>query len=427
MQNISQKGHYFVKSTVLASYSQRSYSSTVTISENSGMIRDATCTCSAAGLGRCAHVAAILFALEDFISEFGTDVPTCTEKLCAWNKGRRKNKNPAAVYSKQYPSMKKELKKIRTPGIEILKSDPRPEALRQDKISKEDKNAFVSDLNNLGGECGWTTLLDFVYDDFTVEDYGTEILKTQCEQFHFNLKEVCTDKQGPFQLDKTVGQSDSKEWMLQRKCRVTASVAKDVACIKTGHTGVLKRILYTDSPLTPAIIYGQKNEKKALESYIEKNPQYTIDSTGLWINPKYPGLGCSPDGIFNDTQSTTGLIEIKCPYVLKNVSPCMAQKSMTMKEEKNFFCTFQSDGTLRLKRNHKYYYQIQMQLAICEQKVCDFVIWSQHGMSVERIQMDESFWNHTYPKLLRFHKEYLVPEYFLMRIPRELESAKFEY
>ncbi|KAK3088828.1 hypothetical protein FSP39_024255 [Pinctada imbricata] len=181
------------------------------------------------------------------------------------------------------------------------------------------------------------------------------------------------------------------------------------------------------APLTPAIIYGQENEKKALESYIEKNPQYTIDSTGLWINPKYPGLGCSPDGIFNDTQSTTGLIEIKCPYVLKNVSPCMAQKSMTMKEEKNFFCTFQSDGTLRLKRNHKYYYQIQMQLAICEQKVFDFVIWSQHGMSVERIQMDESFWNHTYPKLLRFHKEYLVPEYFLMRIPRELESAKFEY
>ena len=118
MEDSQQKEHYFLKATVQASYSQKSYSVTATIpvSEHSGTIKEASCTCSAAGLGRCAHVAARLFALEDFILDFGYELPTCTEKLCSWNKGRKKNKTPSTVHSKEYTSMKKELKKKRASG-----------------------------------------------------------------------------------------------------------------------------------------------------------------------------------------------------------------------------------------------------------------------------------------------------------------------
>lgn len=112
---------------------------TLTISENSGTIKEGTCTCSASGLGRCAHVAALLFALEDFVSEFGYDLPTCTEKLCSWNKGRKKNKTPSTVHSKEYSSMKKELKKKRASGTDIITSDPRPSNQRFTKISKDEK------------------------------------------------------------------------------------------------------------------------------------------------------------------------------------------------------------------------------------------------------------------------------------------------
>ena len=65
MEDSQQKEHYFLKATVQASYSQKSYSVTVTISEHSGTIKEASCTCSAAGLGRCAHVAALIFAILD--------------------------------------------------------------------------------------------------------------------------------------------------------------------------------------------------------------------------------------------------------------------------------------------------------------------------------------------------------------------------
>ena len=117
------------------------------------------------------------FALEDFILGFGYELPTCTEKLCSWNKGKKKNKTPSTVHSKEYPSMKKELKKKRASGTDIILSDPRPSNQRHTEISKEEKNSFVSDLWRIGRDSGWTTLLDYEYDDFSLDDYGVDVRK----------------------------------------------------------------------------------------------------------------------------------------------------------------------------------------------------------------------------------------------------------
>lgn len=57
---------------------------------------------------------------------------------------------------------------------------------------------------------------------------------------------------------------------------------------------------------------------------------------------------------------------------------------------------------------------------ICEKSVCDFIVW----LSVEHINFDQTFWKNTFSRLESFHRGYLVPEYFLMRIPRELETLK---
>uniref|UniRef100_A0A8W8MG68 SAP domain-containing protein n=1 Tax=Magallana gigas TaxID=29159 RepID=A0A8W8MG68_MAGGI len=315
--------------------------------KNSGTIKEGTCTRSASGLGRCAHVAALLFALEDFVSEFGYDLPTCTEKLCSWNKGRKKNKTPSTVHSKEYSSMKKELKKKRASGTDIITSDPRPSNQRFTKISKDEKNSFVSDLRHIGEDSGWTTLLDYEYDNFSLDDYGVDILKQQCKQFQENLKTACEEKSHPFMADGTLDQSESEMWMFHRQCRITASYCKDVVCLKKGHTGLVKRILWTSSPLTPAILYGRENESKAFEQYMNENPNFNVEKTGLWLNPANPQLGCSPDGLIKDTQSgLEGLIEIKCPYVLKHCDPNdvnNCKNALTKKELNNFFCTIEND------------------------------------------------------------------------------------
>lgn len=79
--------------------------------------------------------------------------------------------------------MKRELKKKRASGTDIILSDPRPSNQRHTEISKEEKNSFVSDLWRIGGDSGWTTLIDYEYDDFSLDDYGVDVLKEQCKQF----------------------------------------------------------------------------------------------------------------------------------------------------------------------------------------------------------------------------------------------------
>ena len=56
----------------------------------------------------------------------------------------------------------------------------------------------------------------------------------------------------------------------------------------------------------------------------EKN--VTISQTGLIINPDFPYLGASPDGLVTDTSSPdpNGFLEIKCPFKHRTLDPNQA-------------------------------------------------------------------------------------------------------
>ena len=73
------------------------------------------------------------------------------------------------------------------------------------------------------------------------------------------------------------------------------------------------------------------------------HPQYmenfTCDCTGLWLNPPYPHLGVSPDGVTSCSCYEDGLLEIKCPFsawrtaVLSKESCSFLTKSSYFKQE----------------------------------------------------------------------------------------------
>lgn len=66
------------------------YSVMVAVSFNSRFTKDASYTCMVSGMGRCNHVAAVLYALLDYIQTFGIENETCTSQTCKWNMGRKK-------------------------------------------------------------------------------------------------------------------------------------------------------------------------------------------------------------------------------------------------------------------------------------------------------------------------------------------------
>ena len=85
--------------------------------------------------------------------------------------------------------------------------------------------------------------------------------------------------------------------MFQRQCRITSSNCKDVICLKNGHTGLINRLLWASSSVTPAFLYDQENESNALEQYEKEILMWKTQNTGLWLNSAYPQLGCNPDGL----------------------------------------------------------------------------------------------------------------------------------
>ena len=83
---------------------------------------------------------------------------------------------------------------------------------------------------------------------------------------------------------------------------------------------------------------------------------------------------------------------------------------MSLYQTQCFFLQRDTTGEVHLSTSHKYYYQIQGQIALCNVKFCDFVCWTPKGIFIERILRDNSFIDRIVPQLQLFFSRYLLPE-----------------
>ena len=102
-----------------------------------------------------------------------------------------------------------------------------------------------------------------------------------------------------------------------------------------------------------AIQYGIAHENDAIKDFEAKYGK-TV-KCGLFIERFHPMFAVSPDRLFNEY-----LIEVKCPFVLRHTRPDNLD-CLNASQKSNFFCDKTLNGELRLKRNHKYFVQIQLQ------------------------------------------------------------------
>ena len=95
----------------------------------------------------------------------------------------------------------------------------------------------------------------------------------------------------------------------------------------------------------------------------------------------YPWLGASPDFLIHDEYEDVSpfrLGEVKCPF---------SKKDQTIKEsckDPNFLLA-DIDGKIGLKKNHNYYYQVQGAMATLNLQWCDFVVFTNKDLHVQRI------------------------------------------
>ena len=114
----------------------------------------------------------------------------------------------------------------------------------------------------------------------------------------------------------------------------------------------------------------------------------------------YNFSGASPDGIVQCGCCGAGLTEVKCPYSVRGLSA----------EEWKLNWLKYENQQVTISREHSYFYQIQAQLAICEKKYCDLVVWSDKSLIVKRIFPDPVFWEKVLNKANTFHKQIIMPE-----------------
>ena len=111
----------------------------------------------------------------------------------------------------------------------------------------------------------------------------------------------------------------------------------------------------------------------------KKHTSFTVSESGLVIHPCYSHLGASPDGVIMCACCGSGVLEIKCPF------SCKSNSLLEVSREDKNFCLELQDGSLKRKDRHTYYYQIQLQMKVCEVGYCDFVVWCPTDIHIERI------------------------------------------
>ncbi|KAK4884885.1 hypothetical protein RN001_001156 [Aquatica leii] len=376
------------------------------IAEKDGSIRNGHCTCMA-GVGEaCSHIAAILYYLE-YINTNSLHL-SCTDVKAQWKIPRITN----------VPIVKlSELQQTSTTPTSKDKGIP--------PIVGDELNKLLCDIHEAGTSAALMRVVEpfatslatletppllSLYNNLYKEEHQNksyeELAELASEIPQFITNEECET----IEL-ATKSQSTCKEWYNQRSGRITASRFKAVCrtSLSKPSISLLKTICY---PLmykfsSKATKWGLSHENDAFQEFCSlqmlTHEDFVVEKCGFIINPTFPQFGASPDGITSCSCCGKGTLEIKCPYVLKDMN-------LQMYASKKNSCLTIVNGDINLDKNHSYFYQIQMQMKIANLPFCDFVVWSPQEIFLERIYFNEDFWAAEYLKALDFHKKVILPE-----------------
>ncbi|KAJ8914123.1 hypothetical protein NQ315_016199 [Exocentrus adspersus] len=93
---------------------------------------------------------------------------------------------------------------------------------------------------------------------------------------------------------------------------------------------------------------------------------------------------------------------------------------------KGKICLEAKNGVVKLKRTHRYYYQIQGQLNIVRKQKCYFIVYVNDTVPlfIEIIEKDEVFWNENMlPSLSTFYRTCIAPEMIRKNIEKGMKCV----
>ena len=249
--------------------------------------------------------------------------------------------------------------------------------------------------------------------DEVTQDVSPERLEELKSSF-YQINVVITQEQAQQIEEETRDQADNENWKYERRKRITASNAGEIAKMKktTKRSTKVRNLLYTTFRGNAATRYGTAMEEIARNQYItyqrrNGHPDLEVNNCGLIISKRNNWLAATPDGLVEDPSDTShqsGLVEIKNPYSFRDKGLHEACKASS------FCLEVDKDTQLHLKHRHNFYFQVQCQLYCSDKEWCDFVVRTDVDMHIERIHRDRKWWGPQLGKLRIFYFTSLLPE-----------------
>ena len=113
-------------------------------------------------------------------------------------------------------------------------------------------------------------------------------------------------------------------------------------------------------------------------------------------------IGASSDGEFScKCHKMNALIEIKCPYSMRD--SVKIEDAIEYKQ----FCI---DASKQVKKKHRYYTQVQIQLYAYEYNECIFVVWTLKWIFQTLVSKDDGFISSALPILEKFYTNHILKE-----------------
>ena len=345
------------------------------------------------------------------------EVMPVTSYLCQWKvpKKRKESNLPMSAVVFEKHDYRKQKKRKATVTEDF---DPRPVECRGNA------QALLGEfLENVRGESiGVSVMFDSKYCHQTVpatrpDIPATSVIKETVHAFKQSLQ-MPAEKLREIEQN-TREQRNSPLWLKVRRYRITASRFGEILHRRadTPPDRLVLSILQPRSFSSAATDWGVQKEPLAIQEYIKFQHEHgqdlvTVGPCGFLVSKSHPFLGATPDGTVYDPSNSRqpfGFLEVKCPYSQRDCTPVQACSSPC------FCCDLIShlDGSqnLQLRQNHRYFAQVQGQMAVGERPWCDFVVFTSKGISVERVDFDEEYWVHTLlPALDAFFDNCLGPE-----------------
>jgi YqaJ-like viral recombinase domain len=222
----------------------------------------------------------------------------------------------------------------------------------------------------------------------------------------------------------TRGQAENAQWHKERVHRLTASNFYDI--LHTRDTDTLTSSLYQRKSkyMSPSSIaackFGIDSEKPAFELYANQMGECVKFSyqPGLCVSTIYKGLAATPDFIVYSEPQNVPILPTtsRNSWIVEIKSFVDNDKAQTLYElakirNGNFCVAPMCDGTLVLRRDHKFFYQIIGQLNILygldPQAFCDLVLYYRGAITIVRIYNDIHFWQSIVNSLMLVAGQYV--------------------